>query len=58
MILTRMARASLPKSSHALSDFPRVHFISQIDLQDILGGSVTVKKVSINKIRDSKNTIE
>ena len=53
-----MARASLPKSSHALSDFPRVHFISQIDLQDILGGSVTVKKVSINKIRDSKNTIE
>ena len=53
-----MARASLPKSSYALSDFPRVHFISQIDLQDILGGSVTVKKVSINKIRDSKNTIE
>ena len=53
-----MSRASLPKSSHALSDFPRVHFISQIDLQDILGGSVTVKKVNIKKIHDSKSAIK
>ena len=52
-----MVRASLPKSSHALSDFPWVHFISQIDIQDILGGSVTVKKLSIKKIHDGKNTI-
>ena len=52
-----MARASLPKYSHPLSDFPWVHFISQIDIQDILGGSVTVKKVSIKKMHDSKNTI-
>ena len=52
-----MARASLRKSSHALSDFPWVHFISQIDLQDILRGSVTVKKLSIKKIHDSKNTL-
>ena len=53
-----MSRASLPKSSHALSDFPWVLFISQIDLQDILGGSVTVKKVNIRKIQDSKNTMK
>ena len=53
-----MSRASLPKSSHALSDFPRVHFISQIDLQDILGGSVTVEKVNIKKIHDSKSAIK
>ena len=52
-----MARASLPKSSNAVSDFSWVHFISQIDIQDILGGSATVKKVSIKKIHDSKNTI-
>ena len=52
-----MARASLPKSSYALSDFRWVHFISQIDIQDILGGSVTVKKLSIKKIYDGKNTI-
>ena len=53
-----MARASLRKSSHALSDFPWVLFISQTDLQDILGGSVTVKKVNIKKIHYSKNTTE
>ena len=53
-----MARASLPKSSHALSDFPWVHFISKIDIQDILGGSVTVKKGNIKKIHYSKNTTE
>ena len=53
-----MARALLPKSSHALSNFPWVHFISQIDIQDILGGSVTVKKVNIKKIHDNKNAIK
>ena len=53
-----MARASLPKSSHALYDFLWVHFISQTDLQDILGGSVTVKKVNIKKIHDRKNMIK
>ena len=49
-----MALASLPKSFHALSDFPWVHFISQIDIQDILRGSVTVKKVNIKKYITAK----
>ena len=53
-----MSRALLPKSPHALSDFPWVLFISQTDLQDILGGSVKVKKVNIKKIHDGKNTIK
>ena len=53
-----MGRSSLPKFSHALSDFPWVHLISQIDIQDILGGSVTVKQVNIKKIHDNKNAIK
>ena len=53
-----MASASLAKCSHPSSDFPRVHFISKFDIQDILRGSVTVRKGNIKKIRDSKNTTE
>ena len=50
-----MAPASLAKSPHVSSDFPRVHVISQFDnIQDIWGGSVTATKGNIRKYITAK----